>query len=120
MLTVPNMGPLVALSHVVFLDKERLTDCKHLRWKRLKRFLVKIPFLLSTAILEELMSTVTLNLHTPALLLKPFFLPQGYAVLLLEQGVLCVLPVLCAALLFSEAADITGTCCRPCVSPVWE
>lgn len=27
----------------------------------------------------------------------------GYAVLLLEQGVLCVLPILWAALLFSEA-----------------
>lgn len=37
--------------------------------------------------------------------------------LLLEQGVLCVLPMLWAALLFSEAGGEVGTCCRPAVSP---
>lgn len=41
----------------------------------------------------------------------------GYAVLLLEQGVLCVLPILCAALLFSEAGWDGWTCCVPAVSP---
>lgn len=44
--------------------------------------------------------------------------PQGYAVLLLEQGVLCVLPILWAALLFSEAGGWGfWACCRPAVSP---
>ncbi len=41
----------------------------------------------------------------------------GYAVLLLEHGVLCVLPMLCAALLFSEAGCDFWTCCVPAVSP---
>ena len=41
----------------------------------------------------------------------------GYAVLLLEQGVLCVLPILWAALLFSEASWDFWTCCVPAVSP---
>lgn len=44
----------------------------------------------------------------------------GYAVLLLEQGVLCVLPILWAALLFSEAGWDFWTCCVPAVSPVCE
>lgn len=38
--------------------------------------------------------------------------------LLLEQGVLCVLPMLWAALLFSEAGGVVGTGCLPAVSPV--
>jgi hypothetical protein len=38
-------------------------------------------------------------------------------VLLLEQGVLCVLPMLWAALLLSEAGEEVGTCCLPAVSP---
>lgn len=42
---------------------------------------------------------------------------QGYAVLLLEQGVLCVLPILWAALLFSEAGWDFWVCCVPAVSP---
>lgn len=37
--------------------------------------------------------------------------------LLLEQGVLWVLPMLWAALLFSEAGGVVGTCCLPAVSP---
>lgn len=41
----------------------------------------------------------------------------GYAVLLLEQGVLCVLPILWAALLFSEAGWDFWICCVPAVSP---
>ena len=43
--------------------------------------------------------------------------PPGYAVLLLEHGVLCVLPILWAALLFSEAGGDFWTCCGPAVSP---
>jgi len=31
--------------------------------------------------------------------------------------VLCVLPMLCVALLFSEAGGDVGTCCLPAVSP---
>lgn len=42
----------------------------------------------------------------------------GYAVLLLEQGVLCVLPILWAALLFSEAGWDFWICCVPAVSPI--
>lgn len=44
----------------------------------------------------------------------------GYAVLLLEHGVLCVLPILWAALLFSEAGWDFWTGCVPAVSPVCE
>lgn len=41
----------------------------------------------------------------------------GYAVLLLEQGVLCVLPILWAALLFSEAGCDFWIGCVLAVSP---
>lgn len=44
----------------------------------------------------------------------------GYAVLLLEQGVLCVLPMLWAALLFSEAGWDFWTGWVLDVSPVCE
>lgn len=37
--------------------------------------------------------------------------------MLLEQGVLCVLPMLWAALLFSDAGGDVGTGCLPAVSP---
>lgn len=40
-----------------------------------------------------------------------------YALLLLEQGVLWVLPMLWAALLFSEAGGDCGTCCLLAESP---
>lgn len=40
--------------------------------------------------------------------------------LLLEQGVLCVLPMLWAALLFSEAGGDVGTCCLPAGAPEGE
>lgn len=41
----------------------------------------------------------------------------GYAVLLLEHGVLCVLPILWAALLFSEAGCDFWIGCVLAVSP---
>lgn len=56
-----------------------------------------------------------LNLCTPMLFLS-VALPSQVA-LLLEQGVLCVLPMLCAALLFSEAGGDVGTCRLPAASP---
>lgn len=54
---------------------------------------------------------------TTAGLCVPLGRVLGYAVLLLEQGVLCVLPMLWAALLFSEAGWDFWTCCVPAVSP---
>lgn len=52
---------------------------------------------------------------------SPLGRARGYAVLLLEQGVLCVLPILWAVLLFSEAGwgfwFGFWFCCVPAGSP---